>query len=130
MDLRFHEFIWGRIRRIPRIFSRRLGLGAGSADSPEGNLFPHRLRLCQYHHQLELMVWGIRTFFERYPLFAAGHRETISLGKAQSGPAAGWQEALAPIPDDPRLYFSLPDDLEFWLNRLTAASKRNAPPRP
>ncbi len=53
------------------------------ADSPDGNLFPHRLRLCQYHHQLELMVWGIRTFFERYPLSAAGPRETASPGKAQ-----------------------------------------------
>ena len=64
---------------------------------------------------------GIRTFFERYPLSAAGPREAVSPGKAQSGPAAGWQEALAPIPDDPRLYFSLPDDVEFWLNRLTGA---------
>lgn len=89
-------------------------------DSPDGDLFPHRLRLCQYHHQLELMVWGIRKFFERYPLPAAGNRETASPGKEKSGPAADWQEALAPLPDDSRLYFCLPDDLEFWLNRLTA----------
>ncbi|MCH8932570.1 MAG: hypothetical protein E2O42_03595 [Nitrospina sp.] len=89
-------------------------------DSPDGNLFPPRLRLCQYHHQLELMVWGIRTFFERYPLSAAGIREMAHPDKEQSGHAADWQAALAPIPDDSRLYFCLPDDLEFWLNRLTA----------
>ncbi len=89
------------------------------ADSPDGDLFPHRLRLCQFHHQLELMVWGIRTFFERYPLSAAGMREAVHPGKKKSVQVADWQAALTPIPDDSRLYFSLPDHLEFWLNRLT-----------
>lgn len=80
-----------------------------SANSTEQSVFPHSLNLCQYHHQLELMVWGIKKFFEVYNLLNAGDCEDTS--------ESGWQEALEPLPDDSRLYFSLPEDLEFWLNR-------------
>lgn len=79
------------------------------SDSTEQSAFPHSLNLCQYHHQLELMVWGIKKFFEVYHLLNASEGKDISKGD--------WQEALEPLPDDSRLYFSLPEDLEFWLNR-------------
>ncbi len=81
-----------------------------SADSIEQSAFPHSLSLCQYHHQLELMVWGIKKFFEVYNLLNASDCEDTSNSR--------WQEALEPLPDDSRLYFSLPEELEFWLNRL------------
>lgn len=82
-----------------------------SANPSEQGAFPNSLNLCQYHHQLELMVWGIKKFFEIYNrLLNAGDREESSNNR--------WQEALEPLPDDSRLYFSLPDELEFWLNRL------------
>jgi predicted DNA-binding protein (UPF0251 family) len=81
-----------------------------SANSTEQSAFPHSLSLCQYHHQLELMIWGIKKFFEVYNLLNASDSEATSKGR--------WQEALEPFPDDSRLYFSLPEDLEFWLNRL------------
>jgi predicted DNA-binding protein (UPF0251 family) len=82
-----------------------------SANSVEQSAFPQRLSLCQYHHQLELMVWGIKKFFEIYNLLL----DTRNCGDTAN---ERWQEALEPLPDDSRLYFSLPDDLEFWLNRL------------
>ncbi len=82
-----------------------------SANSTAQGAFPHSLHLCQYHHQLELMVWGIKKFFEVYNLlFSASDCEDTSKTR--------WQEVLEPLPDDSRLYFSLPDELEFWLNRL------------
>jgi predicted DNA-binding protein (UPF0251 family) len=82
-----------------------------SANSTEHDTFPHRLNLCQYHHQLELLVWGIKKFFDIY---------NLRLNNRDCGdtPQNRWQEALEPTPDDSRLYFSLPDELEFWLNRL------------
>ncbi len=89
------------------------------ADSTEGASFPQRLYLCQYHHQLELMVWGIKKFFERYPLSREEAWRAPRRGKNGSGGTADWQEALTPFREDSRLYFSLPEDLEFWLNRLT-----------
>ena len=94
-----------------------------SASSDEHSGFPHRLNLCQYHHQLELMVWGVKKFFEVYNLLnAEGAKETSE---------NRWQDALEPLPDDSRLYFSLPDDLEFWLNRLAGdLSDNSSHPRP
>ena len=81
-----------------------------SSDSTEQATFPHSLSLCQYHHQLELMVWGIKKFFEVYHLLNAGDSEDAL--------NSHWQEALEPLPDESRLYFGAPEDLEFWLNRL------------
>ena len=86
-----------------------------SADSTEHNAFPHSLNLCQYHHQLELMIWGIKKFFEIYHLL-------LDVSDGEGTPHNRWREALEPIPDDSRLYFSLPDELEFWLNRLAGDS--------
>ncbi|MDH3257183.1 MAG: hypothetical protein OEM27_06165 [Nitrospinota bacterium] len=83
-----------------------------SAHSIEQGAFPRRLNLCQYHHQLELMVWGIKKFFEIYNLSA-------SASDGESTSKNHWQEALEPFKEDSRLYFGLPDELEFWLNRLT-----------
>ncbi len=82
-----------------------------SANSTEPGVFPDSLNLCQYHHQLELMVWGIKKFFEVYNLL-------LNASDCEDTSKSGWQEALEPFPDDSRLYFSLPDELEFWLNRL------------
>ena len=82
-----------------------------SEDCEEHSAFPHRLNLCQYHHQLELMVWGIKKFFDIYNLH-------LNTGDHDHTPRQSWQEALESFPDDSRLYFSLPDELEFWLNRL------------
>ena len=84
-----------------------------SANATEQSAFPHSLSLCQYHHQLELMVWGIKKFFEVHNLLNARDCDDSSKNR--------WQEALAPVPDDSRLYFSLPDELEFWLNRGDAS---------
>ena len=94
-----------------------------SANSTEQGSFPHRLNLCQYHHQLELMVWGIKKFFEIYNLLNAGDWEDASKNR--------WQEVLETLPDDSRLCFSLPEDLEFWLNRLAGdLSDGSCHPRP
>jgi len=82
-----------------------------SANSVEQSAFPQRLSLCQYHHQLELMVWGVKRFFKIYNLL-------LDDGDSEDTANSHWQESLEPLPDDSRLYFSLPDDLEFWLNRL------------
>ena len=82
-----------------------------SADSAEQSAFSQSLSLCQYHHQLELMVWGVKKFFEIYNLL-------LDASDSEDTASNHWQEALEPLPDDSRLYFSLPDDLEFWLNRL------------
>jgi predicted DNA-binding protein (UPF0251 family) len=84
-----------------------------SASTNEYDTYPRSLNLCQYHHQLELMVWGIKKFFDIYNLLSTG-REATSENR--------WKEALEPIPDDSRLYFSLPEDLEFHLNRLADES--------
>jgi len=84
-----------------------------SAKSNERDGFPHRLNLCQYHHQLELMVWGIKKFFDVYNLLITECGVTSE---------NRWQEVLEPTPDDSRLYFSLPEDLEFHLNRLADES--------
>ncbi len=81
------------------------------ADSAEPGLFPHSLHLCQYHKQMELMVWGIKKFFEVYPL--------LNTGESGDGSKSRWQAELEPFKEDSRLCFSLPDQLEFWLNRLT-----------
>ena len=81
------------------------------ADSAEPGSFPHSLHLCQYHNQMELMVWGIKKFFEVYNLL-----NTCESGDGSKG---RWQEALEPFKDDSRLVFSLPEELEFWLSRLT-----------
>jgi DNA-directed RNA polymerase specialized sigma24 family protein len=91
------------------------------SDSTDQNAFPHSLSLCQYHHQLELMVWGIKKFFEVYHL--------LNVDDSEESPKNRWQEALEPLPDDSRLYFSLPEDLEFWLNRLAgdAADDKSHP---
>ena len=86
-----------------------------SADSPEHQAFPPGLNLCQYHHQLELVVWGIKKFFEIYNLL-------LDDGNCEDAPKRDWQEVLEPLPDDSRLYFSLPDDLEFHFNRLAEES--------
>jgi predicted DNA-binding protein (UPF0251 family) len=82
-----------------------------AANSTEHSAFPRSLNLCPYHHQLELMVWGIKKFFEVYHLL-------LDASDCGDAPQNRWQEALEPVPDDSRLYFSLPDELEFWLNRL------------
>ena len=86
-----------------------------SANSTEHDAFPHSLDLCQYHHQLELMVWGIKKFFDIY---------NLRLSSRDCGDTSQnrWQEALEPAADDSRLYFSLPEDLEFHLNRLADES--------
>ncbi len=80
------------------------------ADSREGAVYPKHLPLCQLHHQLELVVWGIKKFFEVYPL-ADGLT-------SKSSAEEPWREALQPEPQDSRLYYSLSEELEFWLNRL------------
>ena len=86
-----------------------------SADSTGYEAFPPRLKMCQYHHQLELMVWGVKKFFEIYsPLLSAGDCKDASQNH--------WQEVLEPPPEDSRLSFSLPDDLEFRFNRLAEES--------
>ena len=82
-----------------------------SANMTETKSFPDSLNLCQYHYQLELMVWGIKKFFEIYHLL-------FDAGDCEKYPKNHWREMLEPFPDDSRLYFSLPDELEFWLNRL------------
>ncbi len=82
-----------------------------SGNSTEQDAFPHSLNLCQYHYQLELMVWGIKKFFQVYNLL-------LNTSDCEDTAKSRWQEALEPFPDDSRLYFSLPDELEFWLNRL------------
>jgi len=82
-----------------------------SSDATEQSAFPHSLNLCQYHHQLELMVWGIKKFFEVYNLL-------LNASDCEDTSNSRWQEVLEPLPDDSRLYFSLPEELEFWLNRL------------
>jgi predicted DNA-binding protein (UPF0251 family) len=81
-----------------------------SVNSTGQGAFPQSLNLCQYHHQLELMVWGIKKFFEIHSLL-------LSTGDCEETSNNRWQEALGPLPDDSRLTFSLPDELEFWLNR-------------
>lgn len=92
-----------------------------SADATARHAFPQSLNLCQHHHQRELMVWGIKKFFEVYSLL---------LSAQDCGTAGSWREALEPLPDDSRLYFSLPEDLEFWLNRLAEdAADGNSHPR-
>ena len=86
-----------------------------TVHSNEQDEFPHCLNLCQYHHQLELMVWGIKKFFDIYNLrLNGGDRQGVSKNR--------WQEALEPTLDDSRLYFGLPDELEFHLNRLADES--------
>ncbi len=80
-------------------------------NSAEPGVFPHSLYLCQYHNQLELMVWGIKKFFEVYCL--------LNTGESGDGAKGRWQAELEPFKDDSRLSFSLPEELEFWLNRLT-----------
>ena len=82
-----------------------------TSDTTEQSVFPDSLSLCQYHHQLELMVWGIKKFFEIYNLL-------LNASDCEATSKGDWQEVLKPLPDDSRLYFSLPEDLEFWLNRL------------
>ncbi len=82
-----------------------------SSDATEQSAFPHSLNLCQYHHLLELMVWGIKKFFEVYNLL-------LNASDCEATANSRWQEVLEPLPNDSRLYFSLPDELEFWLNRL------------
>ena len=95
-----------------------------SADSTEHDAFPPGLNLCQYHHQLELMVWGIKKFFEIYNLL-------LNAGDCEDASTGYWQEVLEPLQDDSRLYFSLPDELEFWLNRLAGdPSAGGCRPRP
>lgn len=84
------------------------------AESADREAFPNSLTLCQYHHQLQLMVWGIKKFFEVYPLLEVRQPEGTS--------DEAWREALAPLPEDSRLYFSLSEELEFWLNRLATDS--------
>lgn len=81
-----------------------------AADSVEPGLFPRSLHLCQYHKQMELMVWGIKKFFEVYPL--------LNTGASGKGSQGRWQAELEPFKEDSRLCFSLPEELEFWLNRL------------
>lgn len=94
-----------------------------SANSAEHSAFPHSLNLCQYHHQLELMVWGVKKFFAIYNLLGTSDCEGASESR--------WQHALESLPDDSRLYFSLPDELEFWLNRLSGdLSDSSCHPRP
>lgn len=83
-------------------------------NSTEYPAFPHRLNLCQYHHQFQLMVWGIKKFFDVYYL-------QFSNSDGDDTPQNRWQEALEPVADDSRLCFSLPDELEFQLNRLADA---------
>jgi predicted DNA-binding protein (UPF0251 family) len=69
------------------------------------------------------MVWGVKKFFEIYNLLLDANDIEDTANKR-------WQEALEPHPDDSRLYFSLPDDLEFWLNRLAGdAADGNCHPR-
>jgi predicted DNA-binding protein (UPF0251 family) len=93
------------------------------ANSNEHPAFPHSLNLCQYHHQLELMVWGVKKFFAIYNLLSTSDCEGASESR--------WQHALESLPDDSRLYFSLPDELEFWLNRLAGEfSDSSCHPRP
>ncbi|HKI48439.1 MAG TPA: hypothetical protein VKA69_03870 [Desulfobacteria bacterium] len=82
-----------------------------SSDATDQSAFPHSLNLCQYHHQLELMVWGVKKFFEIYHILS-------NASDCEDTPDSHWQEALEPLADDSRLCFSLPEDLEFWLNRL------------
>ena len=76
------------------------------------SVYPGHLPLCQVHHQLELMVWGIRKFFEVYPL--------LESDSAKSSGSEPWREALLPESADSRLYYSLSEELEFRLNRFSA----------
>jgi predicted DNA-binding protein (UPF0251 family) len=93
-----------------------------SGEAVEQSGYPDRVNLCPVHHQLELMVWGVKKFFEIYPVSLSGvpGAARSKIDGAQSGETSGeaWREALDSLPDDPRLSFSQPDQLEFWLNRL------------
>ena len=88
----------------------------------EHSLFPHRLNLCQYHHQLELMIWGIKKFFDIYNL-------QLNVSDGEKVDRNRWQEALESVSDDPRLHFTLPDELEFWLNRVAGDLSDDGHPR-
>ncbi|NIQ01492.1 MAG: hypothetical protein GWM98_14795 [Nitrospinaceae bacterium] len=82
--------------------------------------YPRRIDLCQFHHQLELMVWGVKTFFDRYPL-AGPDSDPVPRGssrKRRQADGGDWRQALLPEPDDASLYFSPPEDLEFWMDRV------------
>ncbi len=79
--------------------------------SAEYAALPRSLNLCQYHHQFQLMVWGIKKFFEVYSLL-------LNVSDREESCEGRWQEVLEPVTDDSRLCLSLPDELEFQLNRL------------
>jgi len=79
---------------------------------------PQTLRLCQFHHQLELLVWGLKWFLERYPLLSVKDASSASLNNFQKK----WTSESRVIPDvdhglDPHLNFSSPEVLEMLLNR-------------
>jgi len=79
---------------------------------------PQTLRLCQFHYQLELLVWGLKGFLERYPLISVMDASSASPGNFQKK----WASEACVIPGadpglDPHLNFSSPEVLEMLLNR-------------
>ena len=85
---------------------------------PQTLAWPERLDLCLYHRNLELMEWGVRAFFQKYPL----NRETQSAKgahllkefyKTSDFASSGYGGTAG---REPQLYFNAPDTLEALSN--------------
>jgi len=90
---------------------------------PNARDWPDRLDLCQYHRHLELLEWGVRTFFQKYPLSRENPRaKGASLLKEfykTSNSASGADRGAGPR--DPQLYFNAPANLEILRNADSVA---------
>jgi predicted DNA-binding protein (UPF0251 family) len=89
------------------------------AADPEGCPgLPQTLWLCQFHHQLELLLWGLKRFLERYPLLPATDSRFAPSNNFQKKWALEAREISATDHGpDPHLNFNTPEVLEMLLNR-------------
>lgn len=97
---------------------------------PQTQAWPERLDLCQYHRNLELMEWGIRTFFQKYPVSrkkprAKGTRLLEEFYQTSDFASGGYGASGAEC-REPQLYFNAPETLEALSNADSLASVAGA----